>query len=60
MSKQHIQSPTGIINEIIRNNVGRDHERLAMKYAKMAQSPFMFLRGTCHLFYNTLPDSPLF
>lgn len=31
-----------------------------MKYAKMAQSPFIFLRGACHLFYDTLPDSPLF
>lgn len=31
-----------------------------MKYAKMAQSPFIFLRGACHLFYDVLPDSPLF
>jgi uncharacterized protein (DUF2252 family) len=31
-----------------------------MKYAKMAESPFVFLRGACHLFYDTLPDSPLF
>jgi len=60
MSKQDFQSPVGIINEIISNNAGRDPERLAMKYAKMAQSPFIFLRGACHLFYDTLPDSPLF
>jgi uncharacterized protein (DUF2252 family) len=26
----------------------------------MAQNPFVFLRGTCHLFYDALPDSPLF
>ncbi len=31
-----------------------------MKYAKMAQSPFIFLRGACHLFYEALPDSSLF
>ena len=60
MSKQDIQSPVGIINEIISNNAGRDPERLAMKYTKMAQSPFIFLRGACHLFYDALPDSPLF
>lgn len=31
-----------------------------MKYAKMAQSPFVFLRGACHLFYDALPISALF
>ena len=37
-------------------NQGRDPERLALKYAKMRQSPFIFLRGACHLFYNALPQ----
>ncbi len=60
MSNQRVQSPVEIINEIIGTNAGRDPERLAMKYAKMAQSPFIFLRGACHLFYEALPDSPLF
>ena len=41
-------------------NQGRDPERAAMKYAKMAQSPFLFLRGACHLFYEALPDAPPF
>lgn len=36
-------------------NVGRDPERLAMKYKLMRGSPFVFLRGTCHLFYARLP-----
>ncbi len=49
-----------IIDAIVGNNAGRDPDRLAMKYAKMAQSPFIFLRGACHLFYDALPDSPLF
>jgi uncharacterized protein (DUF2252 family) len=37
----------------------------ALKYQMMAQNPFRFLRGTCHLFYedlvagNALPPSPL-
>ncbi|WP_035059126.1 DUF2252 domain-containing protein [Andreprevotia chitinilytica] len=38
-------------------NQGRDPERLAMKFAKMRQSPFIFLRGSCHLFYDRLPAS---
>ncbi|NKJ47024.1 hypothetical protein CIC12_09775 [Burkholderia sp. SG-MS1] len=36
-------------------NAGRDPERLAMKYKAMRSSPFVFLRGTCHLFYERLP-----
>jgi uncharacterized protein (DUF2252 family) len=36
-------------------NKGRDPERLAMKYAKMRTSPFVFLRGSCHLFHQRLP-----
>jgi uncharacterized protein (DUF2252 family) len=54
------QRPGDVIDAIERSNAGRDPERLAMKYAKMAQSPFNFLRGACHLFYDHLPDSPLF
>ena len=60
MSKQPLPHASGIIDKIINNNAGRDPERLDMKYAKMAQSPFIFLRGACHLFYEALPDSPLF
>jgi uncharacterized protein (DUF2252 family) len=37
-------------------NRGRDPERLAMKFRKMRTDPFIFLRGTCHLFYEHLPD----
>lgn len=51
---------TDIMDAISRNNANRDPERLKMKYAKMAQSPFIFLRGACHLFYESLPDAPLF
>jgi len=60
MSKQSSNCSPGIADAISSHNAGRDPERLAMKYAKMAQSPFIFLRGACHLFYDALPDSPLF
>ena len=43
---------------IRRHNAGRDPELLAMKFAKMRESPFVFLRGACHLFYDALPDLP--
>ena len=44
------------VAETIRNyNAGRDPDRLAMKYANMRTNAFVFLRGTCHLFYQRLP-----
>jgi uncharacterized protein (DUF2252 family) len=60
MSKQPSRSSSNIIDVIISNNAGRNPDRLAMKYAKMGQSPFIFLRGACHLFYDALPDTHLF
>ncbi|KQX34473.1 DUF2252 domain-containing protein [Variovorax sp. Root434] len=41
-------------------NAGRDLERLVMKYANLRANPFVFLRGTCHLFYDRLPADALF
>jgi uncharacterized protein (DUF2252 family) len=46
---------TDIADSIASFNAGRDPERLAMKYKAMRGSPFVFLRGTCHLFYERLP-----
>jgi uncharacterized protein (DUF2252 family) len=57
---QPSQPTPGIIDAIYSHNAGRDAERLAMKYAKMEQNAFVFLRGACHLFYDALPDTPLF
>ncbi len=37
-------------------NAGRDPERLAIKYRNMRADVFVFLRGTCHLFYRRLPE----
>jgi uncharacterized protein (DUF2252 family) len=49
------------VAESIRNfNAGREPERLAMKYASLRASPFVFLRGTCHLFYDRLSGEALF
>jgi uncharacterized protein (DUF2252 family) len=40
------------MRRIERFNRGRDPELLARKYQRMAQGPFGFFRGTCHLFYG--------
>lgn len=46
-----------IVNKILSANKDRDPERLAMKYSAMRSNAFVFLRGTCHLFYDRLPKS---
>jgi uncharacterized protein (DUF2252 family) len=43
------------VEQLRRFNAGREPERLAMKYRRMSKSPFAFLRGSCHLFYQRLP-----
>ncbi len=60
MSHPNSPNDADLIVQIQQHNAGRDPERLSMKYAKMASSAFVFLRGACHLFYAALPDSPLF
>jgi uncharacterized protein (DUF2252 family) len=52
MKEKHVSD---IAQTIASFNAGRDPERLAMKYKLMRSSPFVFLRGTCHLFYAGLP-----
>jgi uncharacterized protein (DUF2252 family) len=49
-----------VVGRIQAFNAGRDPERLAMKYRAMRASPFAFLRGTCHLFYDRLPRGGVF
>jgi uncharacterized protein (DUF2252 family) len=54
MTKQ--KSPRiDVVERIKKFNAGRDPERLALKYRALADNPFSFLRGTCHLFYEDLP-----
>jgi len=48
------------VRQIQTFNAGRDPERLAMKYRAMRASPFAFLRGACHLFYDRLPRGGVF
>jgi uncharacterized protein (DUF2252 family) len=45
---------TSVYEKIATFNAGRDPERLALKLKKMRIDPFVFLRGTCHLFYEEL------
>ncbi len=49
-----------IVESIQTFNAGRDPERLQMKLARMRANPFVFLRGTCHRFYDRLPKGELF
>ncbi|OUM03234.1 DUF2252 domain-containing protein [Variovorax sp. JS1663] len=48
-----------VVQSVLAFNAGRDPERLAMKYAAMRKSPFVFLRGSCHRFYERLPRGAL-
>jgi uncharacterized protein (DUF2252 family) len=49
-----------IVKRILAANRYRDAERVAMKYSAMRSDPFVFLRGTCHLFYDRLPKNGIF
>ncbi|WP_085316678.1 DUF2252 domain-containing protein [Derxia lacustris] len=49
-----------IVRAIADYNAGRDPERLALKYAKMRGDPFVFLRGSCHLFHDRMPQGGVF
>ena len=48
-----------VLHELLRFNAGRDPERLRLKFAKMRSSPFMFLRGSAHLFHARQRRGPL-
>lgn len=48
------------VRQIQTYNAGRESERLQIKYRKMRESAFVFLRGSCHLFYSRLPRAGLF
>jgi uncharacterized protein (DUF2252 family) len=44
-----------VVQHIQAFNAGREPERLQLKYRKMRQSTFTFMRGSCHLFVERLP-----
>jgi uncharacterized protein (DUF2252 family) len=49
-----------VVQQILAFNAGREPERLQLKYDKMQTDAFVFLRGTCHLFYQRLARKSLF
>jgi uncharacterized protein (DUF2252 family) len=49
-----------VVDRIHAFNQGRDPELLKLKYKAMAKDAFVFLRGTCHLFYQDLPVEGVF
>lgn len=55
MTKQQSVKTRSVVERIKQFNAGRDPERLVLKYRAIADNPFSFLRGTCHLFYEDLP-----
>jgi uncharacterized protein (DUF2252 family) len=59
--RQPDSSSRDIPERIERFNVGREPERLALKYREMCKSPFSFFRGSAHLFWEDLAarKSPL-
>ena len=54
-----------VVKSLLYFNADRDPDRLTIKYAKMRTNPYVFLRATCHLFYDRLSandfpkDAPL-
>ncbi len=44
-----------LFKRIYKYNKPRDPELVKFKYDALAESPFRFFRGTCHLFYEDLP-----
>ena len=47
-----------VAQSILAFNRGRDPQRLQRKFELLRREPFAFFRGTCHLFYSTLPRTP--
>jgi len=48
-----------VVETIRRFNAGRDPELLQSKFDRMRSSPFVFMRGACHLFYERLAEIEL-
>ncbi|MCA9680823.1 MAG: DUF2252 family protein [Myxococcales bacterium] len=49
-----------LITELEQQNAGLSVEARSAKYCKMAQTPFVFFRGSNHLFWHDLADDPRF
>ena len=55
MKTSEVPDALTVYERITRFNAGRDPELLPLKYRAIADNPFSFLRGTCHLFYEDFP-----
>jgi len=51
-----VHRPANILESIVAADGGADPDLRLRKYAAMRQSQFSFMRGTCHIFYSSLPD----
>jgi uncharacterized protein (DUF2252 family) len=49
-----------VVSRIQDFNQERDSNLLQLKYKAMSENAFVFLRGTCHLFYQDLPIDGMF
>lgn len=51
---------TSLIDRLTRFNADHLPDRVALKYQEMSIDAFSFFRGTCHLFYEDLPQTGSF
>jgi uncharacterized protein (DUF2252 family) len=51
---------TTITESVKQFNTGRNPELLKIKYKNMRSSAFVFYRGSCHLFYEAIPEKSFF
>ena len=58
--KRYPDRMNNVVTRIQEFNQGRDPALLQLKYQAMAENAFVFLRGTCHLFYQDLPLEGIF
>ena len=52
-------TPSSLQQILDLQNLGRDPQLVNAKYKAMRQNAFVFLRGACLLFCESLPDSPV-
>lgn len=54
-----MRKPRNIAERILRFNQGRNPKLLPLKYQAMQADVFAFFRGSCHLFYEDLPQTSM-
>ncbi|MBV8665372.1 MAG: DUF2252 family protein, partial [Burkholderiaceae bacterium] len=59
MAKKAAVRERDVVGLVAAFNADREAERVEMKYRLIADNPFAFLRGTCHLFYQDFPADRL-